>query len=681
MNKCPSVFAFVLKTSSGWWGTPMNNHSFGYAGSILRIDLNTQRYSQEPTEKYARRFLGGRGINQWILLNKLGPWVTPFEPANLLCFGAGALVGTMTPGASRLSVDSKNSLTEGIGSGNAGGWFASEMKFAGYDNIIIYGRARQPTYLFIDDDSIHFKPATTMWGKTTRETVELIEEDIGSKDVQIACIGPAGENLVRPACIIVSGTRAVGRCGLGAIMGSKNLKAIAVRGTKGIELKDSDAMISLVSSVTDRIRGMPSVKLRKNFGTPAVFALHNRLSGVPYKNFDDEYCPDDISDKISAETLRQIYTIDSYGCISCPTSCGHRYSIGDGPYAGTICHKFEANSMMTFGGKLAIDDPAALLKAHEECCQLGLDTDNTGGAIAWAIDSFQHQLLSKADTDGLYLDWGDHKVVIELIRMIAYREGFGGLLAEGSYRASQIIGKGSEDFSFTVKGQDLIEGIRSCKGWALGVVVSQRGATHTRGAPYSEYRQWSSEDSFRVFGVETAGNPTTYEGKARIVAYYDAACALWDSLGVCFILGNWAAADGISFQELARFYSFATGIEFSEQEIMKTGERIHNVEKMFNVYNAGFTRLDDYPPRRLMEEPIKSGPLKGEVLTRKDWDQMLDEYYSMRGWDKETSWPTEDTLRRIDLLDCIDILGKSKERHKAKRVFAKISDIFCSHPS
>lgn len=634
--------------------------NFGYGGRILRVDLNTGSHRSESTEEYAPRFLGGRGINQWILLKELPPWVTPFEPANIICFGAGALTGTMVPGASRLNIDSKNAMTGGIGSGNAGGWFASELKFAGYDHVVVQGKARTPSYLYIEDEKISLRPALDLWGKTTRETVELIGEDVGHDDVQVVCIGPAGENMVKPACIIVSGSRAVGRCGLGAIMGSKNLKAIAVRGTGNIELKHPDAFMSLVDSVSRRLLAMPSVDIRKDLGTLAVFPLHNKFSGVPYKNFDDEYCPDDIAAKMAPEVFFKEYGVDRYACTACPTACGHRYVVENGPYAPTFCHKMEANTQLTFAGKLAIDDPAATVKGQEECCQLGLDMDNSGGAIAWAIDCFQNGLLTKEDTDGLTLDWGDHGVILELLRKMAHREGFGNLLAEGSFKASQVLGKGSERYSLHVKGQDLVEGIRSCKGWALGIVVSPRGATHTRGAPYSEYRQWSSEQSQKTFGVSTAGDPATYEGKAHVVAYYDAVHALWDSLGLCFITGNWAAPEGVNPGELAEFYSLSTGRVTSEAELMVAGERIHNVEKMFNVYHPGFARQDDYPPERFMEEPIKSGPMQGERLRKEDWDKMLDEYYSLRGWDPSTGWPTRETLTRLDLEECVEMLERTR---------------------
>ena len=636
----------------------MRKSRYGYAGNILRVDLTTSRIYTEPTEKYISKFLGGRGINQWILFKELEPMASPFQPTNIICFGAGALVATIVPGAARLNIDSKNAFTAGIGSGNSGGWFAAELKFAGYDNVIIQGKAKEPVYLWIEDDKIVFRPATALWGKTTRETEKLIREDVGQADIQVLCIGPAGENITRPACIIVSGARAVGRCGLGAIMGSKNLKAIAVKGTGAIGIEQPEEFMTLVERVTKRLRGSSGAKARREFGTLRSSVLYNNLSALPYRNYQDDYIPNESFAKISPEVFKDDYEVNHYACIACPTPCGHVYFIDRGIYSGTKCLKAESNSVWNFGGRLAIDDAGAILKAQEECCQLGLDIDNAASVIAWAIDCFQNHIISEKDTDGLELSWGDHRVVLKLLRKIANREGFGNILAEGSFRASQTVSKGSGKYSFHIKGQDLIEGIRSMKGWALGVVVSARGGTHTRGALATECMKYSPKDSQRIFGVETAGDARAYKGKPKIVNYFEYVNSLLDSLGVCFFTGNWTSPEGITPEELAQFYSLATGIKTSEAELMKTGERIHNVEKMFNVSHAGFTRNDDYPPERFMEEPIKSGPLKGEILIRNDWDKMLDEYYHLHGWDQKTSWPTKEKLKELDLQECIKRLDK-----------------------
>ena len=642
----------------------MSKSRYGYAGKILRVDLTTSTFHVEQTANYIPKFLGGLGINQWILFRELRPWVTPFEPANIICFGAGGLVGTLVPGAARLNVDSKNALTGGIGSGNSGGWFAAELKFAGYDNIVIQGKAREPVYLWIEDDRVSLRPATALWGKTTAETTRLVKDDLGRDDVEILCIGPAGENVVRSACIIVSGSRAVGRCGLGAVMGSKNLKAIAVKGTGAIGVRHPERFMALVGRVSPRVRGLEGARARRRFGTLSASPLYNELSAIAYKNYADDCIPPEDFEKISHEVFHDMYEVDRYGCTACPAPCGHVYVIDRGPYRGTTCRKVEANCVWDFGGKLAVNDAGAILKAQEECCQLGLDIDNASSVIAWATDCFQNGILSTEDTGGLVLNWGDHGVIMDLLRKIAHREGFGSILAEGSLRASQIVEKGSDRYVFHLKGQDLIEGIRSMKGWALGVVASARGGAHTRGAPATESRRYGREESQRLFGVETAGEGRTYAGKPRVVTHFEYVHALLNSLGVCFFTGNWTSPDGITPQELAQFYSLVTGIETSETALMKAGERIHNVEKMFNVYHAGFTRQEDYPPPRLMTEPIKSGPLRGESLKQEDWDDMLDEYYRLHGWDKSTSWPTREKLEALDLEECVKRLEEARGIHR-----------------
>jgi aldehyde:ferredoxin oxidoreductase len=636
----------------------------GYAGNILRVNLTNSRISTEPTQNFIPKFIGGRGVNQWILFKELTPKVTPFEPANIVCFGTGALVATLVPGAARLNIDSKNPFTGGIGSGNAGGWFAAELKFAGYDHVVIQGRAKEPVYLWIEDDKVLLKPASPLWGKTTGETEKVIKEDLGRHDVEILCIGPAGENIAWQACIVVSGSRVVGRCGLGAIMGSKNLKAIAVKGTGVVGIKQPDEFMALVNVVSKRLLNSEGAKGRKKYGTLVSSPLYNDLSALSYKNYQDDYIPEESFAKISHEVFHNMYEVDRYACTACPTACGHVYFIDRGLYSGTRCLKAEANTVWNFGGKLAVDESSAILAAQEECCQLGLDIDNTSSVIGWAIDCFQNKIISTIDTDGLELDWGSHEVIMKLIRKIAYREGFGNILAEGSLRASQIVGRGSGKYSFHIKGQDLIEGIRSMKGWALGVVVSPRGGTHTRGALATESRKFSEENSQKFFGVKTAGDARTYKGKAKVVNYFEYVHALLDSLGICFFTGNWTSPDGINPDELAQFYSFATGIKISDSELMKAGERIHNVEKMFNVYHAGFSRKDDFPPKRLMEEPVKSGPLKGELLKEEEWEKMLDEYYSLHGWDCETGWPSKEKLEELDLHDCLKKLEQKKEFNK-----------------
>ena len=651
----------------------MIKSKYGYAGNILRVDLSNSGFQTEVTENYAPQFLGGRGINQWILLNELKPAVSPFDASNIIAFGAGALVGTLVPGASRLNIDSKNPFTLGIGSSNAGGWFSTELKFAGYDHIIIHGKAKRPSYLWIENDRVTLRPAAAMWGKTTAETEKMIKEDVNQDDIQVLCIGPAGENITRNACIIVSGSRAAGRCGLGAVMGSKNLKAIAVKGTGTIGIKQPDEFMAFVQKVTQRIGNVALYKTLRELGTLSSLPSYNNSAALPYKNFQNDSVPEESFSKISTHVFHDMCDVQRYACAACPVPCGHIYTINQGQYAGTQCLKAEANAVWDFGARVGLDNAGAILKAQEQCTQLGLDIDNTASTIGWAIDCFQNKIITESDTEGLKLTWGDEGVILELIRKIAYREGIGNILAEGSLRASRIVGKDSQKYSFHLKGQDLVEGIRSMKGWALGVVVSARGGTHTRGAPTTEFRPVSEEVSQSIFGVKTAFSPRTYSGKATIVKYFECVHSLLDSFGVCSFVGNWSSTEGITPKELAKFYSLLTGIQLSESELMQAGERIHNVEKMFNVYHAGFTRKHDYPPERLMKEPIKSGPSKGELLKKEDWDKMLDEYYSLHGWDPSTSWPTKNRLKEIGLHECIEKLEQAEKTTRGKDSWKKIS--------
>jgi len=631
----------------------------GYAGKILRADLDTLQVTTSSIEESCLNFLGGRGINQRILLKELAFGVSCFDPASIICFGAGGLVGTTTPGAARLSVDSRNAFTNGIGSGSAGGWFAAELKFAGYDNIVIRGRAKEPVFLFIEDTSAELRSASDLWGLTTSETIESIREDLGKEDVEVLCIGPAGENLARQGCIIVSGGRAVGRCGLGAVMGSKNLKAIVVRGTGGIDIKHPEEFLDLVERICHRLFSLEGVKGRKQFGTIVASPSYNDLSALPYRNYEDDHIPNERLERISHEVFHESYEIGRYACTACPAPCGHKYYVKDKKNAESYCQKVEANSVWNFGGRLAINDVGEILKLQEECCQLGLDIDNTSGVVAWAIDCFLNEVVSLEETGGLNLEWGDSAAILSLMRRIAYRDGFGNLLAEGSARASKIVGKEAERYAFHIKGQDLIEGIRSMKGWALGVVVSARGGTHTRGALATESRRFSPKDCEAIFGSTTASDPLAYEGKTKAVAYYEYVHAILDSLGICFFTSNWTDPKGMNPDEIANLYSFATGSKISVEELMMAGERIHNQEKMFNVAHAGFSRRNDYPPQRLMEEPIKSGPLKGQMLKKGKWEEVLDEYYTLHGWDLSTGWPKMEKLEELGLHDYIHFLDET----------------------
>lgn len=639
----------------------------GYAGRILRINLSSSEMSLEPTSRYARDWLGGAGIGQRVIYEEVKRGVTPYSPANVLSFGAGPLVGTLAPGAVRLSADSMNGLTLGVGNSNCCGSFAYTLKYAGYDQVILKGRARKPAYLWIDNDKIEIRDASDLWGKTTWETLDLIREEFGDRGIQTLSIGPAGENLVRGACIIGGKDRALGRCGLGAVMGSKNLKAVAVRGRGAIEINEPDRFISTVDRIIASHSRSEKVKGLMRYGSPGALESKQAACGLPYKNFQELVVPDDFLQKLNCEEYTRKYQIGHRSTLHCPNPCGRAFAVQEGPYAGLICGGFQFEAMNNFGVKLAVSDPAFLMKMNALCNQLGLDIDLPAGAIAWAMECYQRGILTEKETGGLKLDWGNAEVIVELTKRIAHRNGLGDLLAEGSAHASRVIGKGSEYYAIHMKGQDLYEHFRGAVGWGLGVSVSTRGGGHTTGSPV-----WDSESSKkfdpqrinRMIGIETADDPLSYEGKAEAVDYMEKFTRVCNCLGICLYTTCWVDPLLTGFKDLAELYSAATGWKTTEEELKRMASRILNMEKAFNLIHTSFDRKDDYPPPREMDEPIPSGSKKGWKLDREKWDTLLDEYYEIHGWDKKTSYPTRECLESLGLFEIADDLkriGKLKE--------------------
>jgi aldehyde:ferredoxin oxidoreductase len=545
-------------------------------------------------------------------------------------------------------------MTGGVGSANSCGHFAPELKFAGYDHIVFQGRSRRPVYLWINDDQVEILDASHIWGRTTWQTDDLIKEDLGNEEIQIACIGPAGENLVRSACIITNRARSASRCGLGAVMGSKNLKAVAVRGSDSIEVAYPERFMEAVDKAWEKLKASGAANKELN---PHRF---NKAGIMPVRNFQDAYMSPDKLDKLMPQVYEENCEIRRLGYFACPIHCSRLYKVRGGQYAGLVSEGLHANDLLNWVGRfdLDLDDPAVMIKLHALCNEYGLDQDNASCSIAWAFECYQRGIFTQKDTDGLKLEWGDYQVVAELLRKVAYREGLGDLLAEGSKRASQIVGKGSDGFAIHVKGQDSMEPMRTSKGWALGCGVSTRGGTHTRGAAFIEMTgDIPLEICEKIWGVQVEG-PLSYENKAKLVVYYERLQAVLDSLGVCLFSSNYNGPDLLGPDDLAELYSAATGIEMDEDGLMRMGERIHNIEKAFNILHAGFSRRDDDPPQRLMDEPVESGPMKGERLDREKWDQMLDEYYELHGWYKETGWQTRKCLEDLDLQKVADHLEK-----------------------
>ena len=624
----------------------MPSKVYSYGGKMLRVNLSTGKITAKLTENLARRFIGGRGINSWIMFDEVNPGINWFDPENLLIYGVGALVGTLAPFASRVSVETKNAFSGGVGSANFGGHFGAELKYAGFDNVVIYGRAEKPAYLWLQDDEAELKDASSIWGKTTWETEEILRRDLGDAGIRVSCIGPAGENLVRSAAIIGDKAKAAGGSGVGAVMGSKKLKALAVRGSKPIEIAEPERFMRAVDQARRLVEAAPDtnpVRADGYYGAESNSHQKTWEAGFrPVRNGQDDYWDPNKIEKVAGEALKP-YRKRILGCFSCPVGCMPLMEVENGPYKirGEGWWNNSSNSYCT---RVDCYNPEAAIKSHLLANQLGLDGDNAAVVIAWAMECYERGLLTKEETDGVELTWGNHDAVLQMLEKLAYRDGIGDLLSSGVKIASEKLGKGSESFALHIKGQDTIDGMRISKGWSFGIVTSPTAGRHLRGAVHS-----LRPEEF-----------LSYEGVPERVFKQEQFKAILDMTGVCLYnhgILSWETPMGENAAGLlAEMTSSATGIELSVDKFMQIGRQVHNLEKAFNTLHAGFTRRDDYPPERYWNEPVKSGPFKGERIDHDAWEKMLDDYYALQGWEKQTGWQTASCLERIGLKEVAEKL-------------------------
>ena len=616
------------------------------------VDLSREKISIKSNEKFFNSFLGGKGLDQWILFNEIKKGTKPLDPNNVLILSAGPLTGTDVPCSTRHSFDTMNVLTNGVGSSNSCGFLGPELKFAGFNQIIIKGRSKSPVVIYITDDKIEILKSEYLSKKTTSETEDILRKDLSDKKIQVACIGPAGENLVSYASIMANKTRAAGRCGVGAVMGSKNLKAIVVRGHGSTEIADPDAFQRNCEEVFEKIEKSKYLENMKKFGPSSTMITKNNLSSLPIKNFQENYVDiiKESYDSIDPWNYYK-YLVKSKGYFNCPIKCNKVYKFNN-----FYCESLEANSVTNFACKVGVKSPKDVMKLHMKCDDLGMDEDGVAGSIAWIMECFEKGIITEKEI-GMKLEWGNAEIISLLMDKIAQREGIGDLLSYGSKRASEIIGKGKK-YAMHIKGQDLYEHLRTMKGWALGVVVSTRGGGHTSGAPMTEFMNLNSDIAQKKWGIPSAGDPISYEGKPELVFYYEILHAIGNSLGVCLFITDWSGPDLLGLEDFSKLLTSASGINFTKNDLLTIGERIVNVEKAFNTLHAGFTRKDDYPPDRFFNEEIKSGPLKGEVLDKKMWDIMLDRYYELHGWDKSTSLQKKTRLEKLGLIKVLKELEK-----------------------
>ncbi len=622
--------------------------NYGWMGHLLRVDLTEGNITIENSDPYVREYVGGRGMGQKVLFDMMTPDTMALDAKSVLIFSTGPLTGTLAPGSGRLSISAKNVLTGGIGSSNVGGHFGPELKYAGFDSVIVEGTSAQPVYLFIENNKASLHSAQHLKDKTTWETEDELKK-IHGKTARVLSIGPAGERMAPTSCIIVDRARAAGRCGFGAILGSKKLKAIVARGDLPISIANPEGFINAVDNSRKKLLSTDTLKRLRTHGTCGSLSRANASCTIPVRNFQDDHMDEKELNRILRPVFQKNFQVRNLSCMGCFYKDTFLYEIKNGEFAPLFLEGFHQNLIWDFAGKLSITDPPALLMIQALCSQYGLDIDNTSGALSFAFELFEKGIIDKKDTDGLELKWGDYRTVIKLIEKMAYGVGFGGVLNQGALGASKSIGRKSEKYAIHIKGQDLAEAIRADKGWALGTAVAPRGGGHLNGAPMTGMMKISPEISEALFGTPYAGEQETYRGKPNVVYYYEMLKSVVDSIGVCYFTSQWVDIRLQGAKDYAEFLSAATGIEISGEQLMLLGRKVHNIEKGFNTLHADFDLEKDFPPRRFFEEPIKSGPYKGSVFDRNKWLSMLKEYYTLHGWDPETGLQKKSTLMELHL--------------------------------
>jgi aldehyde:ferredoxin oxidoreductase len=630
-----------------------------YAGNILHVDLSTEKIWKEQLQKeLVEKFLGGRGINAALLWELVEPGIDPLGPQNVLIFGTGALSGTFAPSSGRTTVTSKGVLTNLYLKSSVGGHWGPELKFAGYDHLVVHGAASRPVYLWIKDDLIEIRDAHSIWGKNIDAVYDEIAADVGEDRIEVAYIGIGGENLVRFASIMV-GHNTAARGGIGTVMGSKNLKAIAVKGSKPVFVSNPVSYAEAVAKSIKELMSFPARKGLSQFGTAGLIPIRSEMGLLPTENFRKSSF--EHAYKISGQLLSENgYLKNHYGCSACGTSC-HRYTeIDRGKYKGSRSGGPEYETVASLGAGCSIDDTDAVLKASELCNRYGLDTISTGGVIQWAIECYEKGVLKDKDTLGLALRWGDGDALVEMVKRIAFRENIGDLLAEGVKIASERIGQESYKWAIHAKGLEQSRAeVRARKGYALALSVSTRGPDHLMSQVYAEDGTTPESRSLieAITGSQEYANHLLIEKRGAITRWHEDYYAVSDSLGLCTFV---TLSRGYLVDPLvsSRFYSCATGKEVSAESLLLVGQRIINLEKAFNV-REGATRDDDTLPWRLLNEPISSGVYAGMRTTPTQLEQMKDEYYQLRGWQKKTGWPYLETLEKMGLGEIATQLSRS----------------------
>ncbi len=620
----------------------------GWMGSILKVDLSSGEITTEPTEPYVDKYLGGRGLGVRLIYDIYKPGTDALDPGNPLIFSMGPLSGTAVPSSGRTDVTCLSPLTNLRAKSNFGGFWGPEAKYAGYDHIVVTGKADKPSYLWIKDDQVEIRSAEHLWGKDTFETQKLVQDELGDPEIKVVCIGPAGERLVRQASIITEVAASASRTGTGAVMGSKNLKAIAVRGSNSVGVAKPKELLDYAIEINQEIRNHPAGQELGNYGVVRFISLMYSLSFFPVGHFEDVHW-EEIIENYGGPAFVEKYQLKNVGCFNCPIRCKNFLSVPELGKGFVTCEPWS-----DFTGAVWNMDMDVFWEATLMCRKMGIDHAEISSAIGLLMELYHEGIITEKETDGLPMERGAKDAILETIRRTSLREGYGDIMAEGQKAFAEHIGPAA------VEKLDLVKGLgphvyefRAYHGSALMQAVGHRGDPLPLRGSLIEFEWVNAPDWFQQvakeqFGHEGAAIPDSYDGKAMAAILSEHNDRVVDSMGVCtwpyslFVYHNIDVA--------ARFFNLVTGKDWTHEQFFQIAERIRNLERMFDV-RQGVSRKMDILPDKFFDEPLAKGKYEGAVLDREKFEKMKDEYYEGRGWDKATGIPTPEKLAELGLED------------------------------
>jgi aldehyde:ferredoxin oxidoreductase len=617
--------------------------TFGYVGKLLRVDLRSQKTEDEKlADEFSRKYIGGSGLASRMIYDEVKPETEPLDPDNRLVFMTGPFTGTIVPTSGRWCICTKSPLTGIWAESHIGGFWGPELKYAGYDGVIIQGRSDEPVYVWIHDGHAEIRSAKGLWGLDTTATQQAIKKELQDEETRVACIGQAGENLVSLASIISDYplNRAAGRCGTGAVMGSKNLKAVAVRAKeiKKVTSSDEKRLTDFLKKIYITIRSNPTVQILASHGTNGQMEMFHEYGDTPVHNWRRGSWPEGV-EKVCGQAVTKKMLLKQTACSRCLIACGRHVEIKEGAYAGTVCRGPEYETAGALGTLLLNDDIGIVTKAGQLCDEYGMDTISTGGTIAFAMECYERKLIGNNETDGIELSWGNGEAILATIKKMAQKDGrLGKLLSGGTRKAAEAVGMDSKDYAIHVKGLELpMHDPRAFQGMGLQYATSPRGACHNRG--FVAAVEIGARIPELDIGMQERLQRFTTEGKGLVVAKMQNWHELQDSLIICKFTY-------LPLTFLASIYTMVTGWKVTFDELLEAADRTFTLKRAFNI-RMGVARKDDTLPRRILEEPTPDGGAAGKVNRL---PEMLDDYYKARGWNEE-GIPTNEKLSSLGLDD------------------------------